>query len=336
MRLPLTTRLAALALARAIACAAAVVLPAAPARAQAGPGSVPVPVLATVGMIGDLAAQVGGDCAAVEVLIGAGNDPHLYQPRASDIARLQAAQVVLHLGLNLEGRLGQVLGRLARDRVVVALGEVAMPADRLLVQHGATDPHLWMDVALWALLVPAIADVLAQARPDCLDGLSSRANVLQAELSVLHDWALASLATIPPQARVLVTAHDAFGYFARAYGMQQRAIQGFSTESEASVADIRAVAAEVVASGVPAVFVESTINPRSIQAMLEAVQAAGGRADIGPPLFSDAMGEPGTPEGSYVGMIRWNVRSIVGALGGTPAPWPEGLQPWADRHKVAP
>lgn len=326
MRLALTPCLVALALGMAA------VQPSAMARAQTGP----VPVLATVGMIGDLAAQVGGECAAVELLIGPGNDPHLYQPRASDIARLQAAQVVLHLGLNLEGRLGQVLGRLARDRVVVALGEVAVPADRLLVQHGATDPHLWMDVDLWSLLVPAMADVLAQARPDCRDALSSRANVLQGELAALHDWAAASLATIPPQARVLVTAHDAFGYFARAYGVQQRAIQGFSTESEASVADIRAVAAEVVALGVPAVFVESTINPRSIQAMLEAVQAAGGRAGIGPPLYSDAMGAVGTPEGSYVGMIRWNVLSIVQALGGTPAPWPEGLQPWAERHKVAP
>lgn len=326
MRHTLIARLA------AFACAANLAL---------GPGAVPaqtppVRVLATIGMIGDLAAQIGGDCAAVEVLIGAGNDPHLYQPRASDIARLQNAQVVLYLGLNLEGRLGAVLGRLARDRVVVALGEGALPETALLMAAGAPDPHVWMDVSLWSQLVPEMAGVLSGVRPECSGAITSRASDLQGDLAALHEWAAASVATIPPQARVLVTAHDAFGYFARAYGVQQRAIQGFSTESEASVADIRAVAAEVVASGVPAVFVESTINPRSIEAMLEAVRAAGGKAGLGAPLFSDAMGEAGTPEGSYIGMIRWNVRAIVQALGGAPAPWPARLQPWAERHKVAP
>lgn len=306
-----------------------------PALAPAQGGMTPVPVLATVGMIGDLAAQVGGDCAAVQVLIGPGNDPHLYQPRASDIARLQGAEVVLHLGLNLEGRLGQVLGRLSDSRQVVALGEVAVPAAELLVADAAPDPHLWMDVALWSRLVPVLRDTLAEARPDCAEGLAERAGALQAELAALDDWAAQSLATVPEERRVLVTAHDAFGYFARAYGVQQLAIQGFSTESEASVADIRAVAAEVVAAGVPAVFVESTINPRSVQAMLEAVAAQGGAAELGGALFSDAMGEAGTPEGTYVGMIRSNVRTIVQALGGTPAPWPTALQDWAQRNGVA-
>lgn len=306
------------------------ILGAAPLRAE------PLRVLATVGMIGDLAAQVGGDCAAVEVLIGPGNDPHLYQPRASDIGRLQRAEVVMHLGLNLEGRLGDVLRRLERDRTVVALGELAVPPDELLAAHGAIDPHIWMDVALWSRLVPVVAEVLGAAAPGCAPDIASRAAAVQADLAALHAWAAASLATIPEDRRVLVTAHDAFGYFARAYGVRERAIQGFSTESEASVADIRAVAAEVVAAGVPAVFVESTINPRSIQAMLEAVRAAGGAAVLGPPLFSDAMGALDTPEGSYIGMIRWNVRAIVQGLGGTIAPWPEGLQAWAERHKVAP
>lgn len=305
---------------------------AAPALAADGP----VPVLATVGMIGDLTAEVGGDCASVEVLIGAGNDPHLYQPRASDIARLQRAEVVLHQGFHLEGRLGEVLARLARDRLVRAVGEAAVPEADVLMVDGAPDPHLWMDVALWARLVPVIADVLAQARPDCAEGFAARAAVLADELAVLDGWVAASMATIPVGQRVLVTAHDAFGYFARAYGVRQMGIQGFSTAAEASVADIREVAAAVVAAGVPAVFVESTINPRTVQAMLEAVAALGGKASLGGALFSDAMGEAGTPEGSYIGMIRANVRTIVPALGGQLAPWPEGLRAWAERHKVAP
>lgn len=302
-----------------------------PARAEP-----PVPVLATVGMIGDLAAVVGGDCAGVAVLIGPGNDPHLYQPRASDITRLQQAQVVLHQGFNLEGRLGAVLARLERDRVVVAVGERAVPAELLLAADGAVDPHLWMDVSIWARLVPVIADVLAAERPACAPAIAARAAGLERELAALHIWVGATLASIPERRRVLVTAHDAFGYFARAYGLREVAIQGFSTESEASVADIRAVAAEVVASGVPAVFVESTINPRSVQAMLEAVAAQGGQVALGGSLFSDAMGEGGTPEGSYIGMIRANVLTIAAALGGTPAPWPEELADWAARQGGAP
>lgn len=296
----------------------------------------PVRVLATVGMVGDLAAAVGGDCAAVEVLIGPGNDPHLYQPRASDIARLQGAEVVFHVGLNLEGRLGDVLGRLARDRIVVALGETAVPPDRLLSAGGAVDPHLWMDVGLWSLLVPEIARHLAAARPDCAAALQDRAAAFGAELAALDVWVRDSLASIPEPARVLVTAHDAFGYFSRAYGLRPVAIQGFSTESEASVADIRAVADAVVAGKVPAVFVESTINPRTIQAMLEAVGAAGGSTTLGGALFSDAIGEAGTPEGSYIGMIRANVLAITQGLGGVPAPWPGALHPWAERHNLAP
>jgi manganese/zinc/iron transport system substrate-binding protein len=311
---------------------AAVLAAGSPARAA----SDPVPVLATVGMIGDLAAEVGGDCAAVEVLIGAGNDPHLYQPRASDIARLQDAQVVFHVGLNLEGRLGEVLERLSKDRIVVALGETAVPADRLLSEGNAPDPHLWMDVALWAKLVPEIARHLATARPDCDAALQARAGAFGAELAALDAWARDSLASIPEASRVLVTAHDAFGYMGRAYGVQQVAIQGFSTESEASVADIRAVADTVVTGKVPAVFVESTINPRTIEAMLEAVTAAGGQTKLGGALFSDAMGEAGTPEGSYIGMIRANVLAITEGLGGKAAPWPEALRPWAERHNLAP
>ncbi|WP_035025774.1 metal ABC transporter solute-binding protein, Zn/Mn family [Gemmobacter nectariphilus] len=302
------------------------------ARAADGP----VPVLATVGMIGDLAATIGGDCAAVEVLIGAGSDPHIYQPRASDISRLQAARVVLYEGFNLEGRLGAVLDRLRRDRVVVAVGEEAVPADILLTSHGAVDPHLWMDVSIWARLVPVIADVLGGERPGCKADIAARAARLHSELSALHAWVRETLASIPEGHRVLVTAHDAFGYFARAYGLHQVAIQGFSTVSEASVADIRSVAAEVVTSGVPAVFVESTINPRTVQAMLEAVAAQGGQVGLGGQLYSDAMGQPGTAEGTYVGMIRANVRTIVAALGGTPAPWPQDLAGWAERNGVTP
>lgn len=301
------------------------------------PAAEPLRVVSTIGMIGDLVTAVGGECARTDVLIGPGLDPHLYQPRPSDIGRLQQAEVIFHLGLNLEGQMGQVLERMDRDgRKVLALGETAVPESFYLDDDGAVDPHLWMDVALWSKLVPVVAQELALARPDCAVGFDAGAAAFLARLDALHAWSGASLASIPETARVLVTAHDAFGYFARAYGMRQEAIQGFSTESEASVADIRAVAQAVVSAGVPAVFVESTISPRTVEAMLEAVTAMGGQAVIGGALFADAMGPEGTPEGSYIGMIRANVIAITTALGGAPAPWPEALAGWARENGLAP
>lgn len=293
----------------------------------------PVAVLATVGMIADLASDIGAECAQVEALVPAGADPHLFRPRPSDLSRLQQAQVIFHLGLNLEGRLGDVLGTLSRSKTVVELG-AAIPGARLLQENGAPDPHIWMEPALWAGIIPGIAQTLGAARPDCAEGIAARAEGVALRLTALDDWLRASMATIPAPQRVLVTAHDAFGYFSRAYGLEQAAIQGFSTESEASVADIRSVARMVHRQQVPAVFVETTINPRSITALREAVAALGGSVDLGAPLFSDAMGDPGTPEGTYIGMIRANGLAIAQGLGGRPAPWPDALADWAATWKL--
>jgi len=295
----------------------------------------PVPVMATVGMIGDLAAQVGGDCARVDILVPPGADPHLFRPRPSDVQRLSGAGVIFHLGLNLEGKLGDVLGALARDRLVVELG-ATLPPEALILEDGTPDPHVWMAPALWAQTLPAMAQAMGQARPDCAADMTTRAQALAGDLAALEDWAAQSLASIPEPARVLVTAHDAFGYFARAFDLRQEAIQGFSTESEASVADIAAVAQVVRDAGVPTVFVETTINPRTIAALVEAVQARGGTVQVGAPLFSDSMGDAGTPEGSYIGMIRANVLAITEGLGGTAAPWPTALAPWAEEWNLTP
>lgn len=310
------------------AAAAAVVaaLLAGPAMAEAPP----LRVLATVGMIADVAATVAGDCATVEALIGPGSDPHLYQPTASDVTRLRDAELIFYVAPELEAQLAAVLRRFSERTPTVGLVEAAFATEDLLTDEDGIDPHLWMDVGLWARTVPTVAAAIAEARPGCAEAVAERAAAYQAQLAALHGWVADSIATIPEGRRLLVTAHDAFEYFSRAYGIEaSEAIEGLSTESEASIADIRAVAAFVVERGVPAVFVETTINPRTIEAMIAEARSLGHAVAIGGSLYSDAMGEDGTPAGSYIGMIWHNAATIVEALGGTPPPLPDALAPWA-------
>jgi len=293
----------------------------------------PLRVLATTGMLADVARNVGGDCAEVDALIGPGLDPHLYQATASDVRRLQGAELIVFHGHGLEGQLGNVLDRLGESRPVRAVGPAAVPPAELIPVEDiyGIDPHLWMEVRLWAMTAPVIAEAIAEQRPECAPALRERAARFGDELAALHDWVGEAVASIPQDQRVLVTAHDAFGYYARAYGLRVAAVQGLSTESEASVADIRAVAETVAEAGVPAVFVETTINPRTVEAMIEAARAAGHEVRIGGTLYSDAMGEAGTPGGTYIGMIRANTVAIVEGLGGRLPPWPVALSGWAAR-----
>jgi manganese/zinc/iron transport system substrate-binding protein len=290
----------------------------------------PLQVMTTIGMLADLATDLGGDCAQVTSLMGAGSDPHLYRPSAGDITRLSQAEVIFYVDPALEARLAEVLARLS-DRVPT-LGVASALAPELIRSDadGARDPHLWMDVGLWAQVAPPMVDVLASARPECADDLRANLADVQSRLAALDDWTRAALATIPDEARILVTAHDAFGYFSAAYGMQaSEAIEGISTESEASIADIRAVAAFIAENNVPAIFPETTINPRTVEALAAEIRATGREVTLGQPLYSDAMGDEGTPEGTYIGMIRSNVVSIVTALGGDVPDWPAELADWA-------
>ncbi|MFN3938112.1 MAG: metal ABC transporter solute-binding protein, Zn/Mn family [Gemmobacter sp.] len=297
----------------------------------------PLRVLATVGMVGDLAAAVGGDCAVVEVLVPAGADPHVYRPTAADVRRLGEAELILHVGFGLEGQFGALLGRISDRRPVLAVGPAGVPAEALIPtdEMQGVDPHLWMDPALWSGILAPVAAAMAAQRPDCAADFTARAAEAGQDLAALDGWLRESIASIPEPLRVLVTAHDAFGYFARAYGLREEAIQGLSTESEAGIADIRAVADIVLETGVPVVFVESSVNPRAIRAMIESVSARGGHVAVGGELFSDSLGPDGTAEGTYVGMLRHNGRTVTLGLGGTPAPWPERLAPFAARWGLA-
>jgi manganese/zinc/iron transport system substrate-binding protein len=314
------------------AAAGAVILAVAlPAMASAEPKAV-----ATVGMLADVAANVAGDCIAVETMMGPGTDPHLYKASAGDVRLLFSADAILYAGNNLEGQLGEVLGKLADRRPTKAVAEAAVPADRLLAFTGGhyPDPHVWMDVSQWALTAPVIAEMFGEMAPDCAGAMHERAGAYAAELAALDAWVRASVATIPAEQRILVTAHDAFAYYGRAYGIEVAGIQGISTESEAGIADIRQIVDIVVARNVPAVFIESTINPRTIQAVIDAAGGRGHPVALGPQLYSDAMGEEGTAAGTYIGMLHANTVAIVGALGGKPVALSGELVAWASKWSV--
>lgn len=296
----------------------------------------PVSVVATVGMIGDVAQTLGGDCIAVQTMMGPGIDPHLYQATASDVQTLNRADLILYSGYGLEGQLGDVFARYAERVPTLAVSEAGIAREDLIATDDAygVDPHLWMDVSLWANIVPAIAAKLSEIAPDCAPTIEANAQTYGAELAALHDWTHQTIASIPQTQRILITAHDAFAYYGRAYDIEVAGIQGISTQSEAAIADIRQTADLIVERQVPAIFVESTINPRTIQAVIEAAGQAGQPVEIGGELFSDAMGDPDTAGGTYIGMIQSNTAAIASALGGTPAPLPQALADWATQWSI--
>lgn len=308
------------------------------AAAGAQDGAPPVAAVATTGMVAEVVRNVGGDCVEVTAMMGPGVDPHLYQASTRDVRALQGAEAIFYSGFALEGQLGEVLDRLGQDRPTLAVAPAAVPEGELIaVGEGAgVDPHLWMDASLWARTAEPVAEVLAEVRPACAGSFAANAADYRDQLLALHDWVAESVATIPEAQRILVTAHDAFAYYGRAYGIEVEGIQGISTEAEAGVADIRTMAELVAERGVPAVFIESTINPRTVQAVIDAAAERGHEVSIGGELLSDALGAEGTPGGTYIGMIHQNTVRIVEALGGSlAAPLPDALAPWAEQWDLA-
>jgi manganese/zinc/iron transport system substrate-binding protein len=306
---------------------------AAPAQAQTSPAK----VLATIGMIGDVVDNVGGECVEVTTLMGPGVDPHLYQARAQDVQAFQNAEAILYSGYSLEGQLGDVLKRFSAMKPTVAVSPSSIEPSALISVQDiyGIDPHLWMDPSLWARIAPTIAGTLGELRPECADQIQANATHYVEQLTALHEWVKQSVASVPQEQRILVTAHDAFAYYGRAYGIEVEGIQGISTEAEAAVADIRETVELVVQREVPAIFIESTINPRTVQAVIDAARERDHEVVIGGELFSDAMGEKGTAGGTYIGMIYKNTVNIVEALGGKLAALPDELAPWAEQWNVA-
>lgn len=296
----------------------------------------PPAAIATIAMIGEVAAGIAGSCAGVTTMMGPGIDPHLYQPSAGDVRDMVAADLLLYSGHNLEGQLGEVLSRLEGRKPAIAVAERAVGDEELIRPEGTdyADPHLWMDAALWSRTAPVLGEVLTALAPDCEIEIAERGGQAEVEMAALDAWIREAVATIPEETRMLVTAHDAFAYYGRAYGLEVVGIQGISTDSEAGIGDIRATVDIVIEAGVPAIFVESTISPRTVEAVVAAARERGHTLTVGPELYSDAMGEAGTAEGTYIGMLHANTRAIVGALGGTLPPLPETLSDWAERWKI--
>lgn len=276
-------------------------------------------VVTTTGMIADIVENVGGDRVQVTALMGPGVDPHLYKASEGDVLRLQEADVIFYNGLHLEAQMGEVLERLNDFGIkTVAVTDLI---DRSLLEsppafQGNYDPHVWFDVTLWMKAAEQARQTLIEVDPASRSEYEANAQAYLSELEELHQYILDQADTLPAEQRILITAHDAFNYFGRAYGFGVRGLQGISTEAQAGTADVQELADFIVDKQVPAIFVESSVPRRNVEAVQAAVRAQGFDVNIGGSLFSDAMGTEGTPEGTYIGMVKHNIDTIVAALRG--------------------
>ncbi len=282
----------------------------------------PLRVVATTGMVADLARNIGGERVHVTALMGAGVDPHLYKASERDVISLQEADLVFYNGLHLEAGMSRVLERMHDSRIQTVA--VTDTIDRALLFTppqfaGNYDPHVWFDVTLWMQAAEVVRDALVRLDPGSAPLYQANAERYLAQMADLHAYVTAQAQRVPPDKRVLITAHDAFNYFGRAYGFEVRGLQGISTEAQASTADVQALAAFIAERQIPAVFVESSVPRRTVEAVQAAVRARGFDVRVGGQLFSDAPGSAGTPEGTYLGMVRYNIDTIVNALLGSAA-----------------
>lgn len=274
-------------------------------------------VTATTSMVADLVKTVGGDRVEVQGLMGAGVDPHLYKATASDVQRLAGADVIFYSGLLLEGKMQDLFAKMARSKKYVYPVTEAIPVEELLEPPqfaGHYDPHVWFEVPLWAKCVEMAVKGLSEVDPKGRSYYQAQGKQLQKKMKELHEWALARVAELPKEKRILVTSHDAFNYFGRAYGFQVVGLQGISTVDQASLADMAKMVDFIKKHKIKAIFIESSVPPQAIERIS---QDAG--VTIGGELFSDAMGTPGKIEngydlGTYEGMIKHNINTVVNAL----------------------
>ena len=275
-------------------------------------------IVTTTGMVADIVRQVAGEHANVTALLAAGVDPHLYRPQTSDVRRLMAADVVFYSGLMLEGRMADTLMQVGRRGTpVYAVTEGLEPSYLREIDDGAHfDPHVWMDVNAWSQCVELVAKALSDFDSAHAADYESNAAAYREKLAALDKYVHEAIASIPEPQRVLVTAHDAFGYFSQTYKIPVRSVQGISTESEAGIQDVNQLVDFIVERKLPAVFIESSVSPKNIRAVIEGAAQKGVTVEIGGELFSDAMGADGTYEGTYIGMIDHNATTIAKSLGG--------------------
>ena len=277
-------------------------------------------VVVTTGMVRDLVANVAGDHFEIEGLIGEGVDPHLYRPTASDTGKLVNADLVFYSGLKLEGNMQSAFEKANARKKPTTPVTKDLPSGQLRTDkefEGHPDPHVWGDVQLWMKCLDTVVGHLSEFSPDHAEEFQNNAEQYRQDLQELDKYAKRVILTIPEGNRYLVTAHDAFGYLADAYGLQVRSVQGISTASEPGVQDINELVSFLVENKIPSIFVEATVNSANIKAVIEGAQQKGWTVKIGGTLYSDSLGTPGTYEGTYIGMMDANITTIVNALGGS-------------------
>ncbi|KPV60080.1 manganese transporter [Paenibacillus sp. A3] len=283
-------------------------------KENAAPGK--VKITATIGMIADIVKQVGGEHVEVTGLMKAGVDPHLYKASQGDLKKLDQADIIFYNGLHLEGKMTDVFEKMEKTKPTVAVTK-NIPESKLRGMEdgtGAHDPHVWFDVKHWISVTETVRDELSKHDAANAADYKKNAEAYIKQLEELHQFAKEQIASIPEKQRVLVTAHDAFGYFGDAYGIKVMGLQGISTASEYGSKDVSDLRDFLVANKIKAVFVESSVPKKSIEAVIEGAKKQGHEIQIGGELFSDAMGEEGTPEGNYIGMVKHNINTIVQAL----------------------
>lgn len=291
------------------------------------PSEEPLQVVATTTLVADLIAHLGGTRVNVEYLMGPGVDPHYYVATAGDLNRLENADLIVYHGLNLEERMSDIFSRMAGQGRALISTEPALDPSQILEEldywddeedaedEGVDyDPHIWFDVALWIQAASHFNEELARLFPGDAEYFQSNYEAYVQELSELHAYLSNRAEEISPEARVLITAHDAFQYFGEAYGFQVMGVQGISTTAEAGTADIAGLADFIVERGIGAIFVEASVSPRNIEALQEAVSARGHEVAIGGELFSDALGDAASGADTYISMMKANMETIVNAL----------------------
>ena len=274
-------------------------------------------VVATTSMITDLLENIGGDYIEIEGLMGAGVDPHLYKASEGDVSKLFNADVIFYSGLHLEGKLVEVFEKMeAQQKKTVALGENLNKAELIGSEYFASnyDPHVWFNIQFFKQFAEKVTLVLAEEDPKNAEIYKTNNRIYQEKLSVLETDIKAIIETLPKEKRILVTAHDAFNYFGKEYGFNVIGLQGISTATEAGVQDVQRLSEFIIENNVKAIFIESSVPRRTIEALQEAVLSKNHEVVIGGSLYSDALGNAGTIEGTYIGMFLYNVNTIVNAL----------------------
>lgn len=279
----------------------------------------PIRAIATVGMVADVVRNVGGTHVEVNQIMGSGVDPHLYKTTRDDVRSIMGGDIIFYCGLMLEGKMSDTLIKIARRKPVIAVTE-RLDESKLLEPEdfqGHYDPHVWMDVSAWSACVAVVAESLAEYDPEHADDYRDNMKAYREKLDRLHRYGIESIGSIPPESRVLITSHDAFNYFGRAYGLEVQGVQGLSTESEAGLQRINRLVDLLVEQEIGAVFIESSVPRKNIDALIEGAASRNHDVRVGGELYSDAMGERGTYEGTYVGMLDHNITVVTRALGGT-------------------